>query len=35
MQHIIEDGFESKEVTGTVFIDLGAAYDMVNHTKLN
>jgi len=32
-QHI-EDGFENKKVTGTVFADLTAAYDMVNHNAL-
>lgn len=29
-QHI-EDGFENKKITGAVFVDLTAAYDMVNH----
>ena len=27
----IEDGFEEKKITGTVFVDLTAAYDTVNH----
>ena len=30
----IEDGFERKQVTGTVFVDLSAAYDTVNHRQL-
>lgn len=32
-QHI-EDGFERKEITGAVFIDLTTAYDTVNHRRL-
>lgn len=32
-QHI-EDGFERKETTGVVFVDLTAAYDTVNHKRL-
>ena len=31
-QHI-EDGFEKKQITGTVFVDLTVAYDIVNHRK--
>ena len=27
----IEDGFERKNITGAVFVDLSAAYDTVNH----
>jgi len=30
----IEDGFETKKITGAVFIDLTAAYDTVNHNLL-
>ena len=30
----IEDGFENKLITGTVFVDLTAAYDTVNHRAL-
>ena len=30
----IEDGFEKKQVTGAVFVDLTAAYDTVNHRIL-
>ena len=30
----IEDGFETKDITGTVFVDLTAAYDTVNHRIL-
>ena len=30
----IEDGFERKQVTGAVFVDLTAAYDTVNHRIL-
>ena len=30
----IEDGFEKREITGTVFVDLTAAYDTVNHKLL-
>ena len=30
----IEDGFEEKQITGTVFVDLTAAYDTVNHKLL-
>ncbi|KAK3880999.1 hypothetical protein Pcinc_014548 [Petrolisthes cinctipes] len=30
----IEDGFENKQITGTVFVDLTAAYDTVNHRAL-
>ncbi|KAI5747569.1 hypothetical protein M8J77_016091 [Diaphorina citri] len=32
-QHI-EDGYERKQVSGAVFVDLSAAYDTVNHRKL-
>ena len=32
-QHI-EDGFENKQITGAVFVDLTAAYDTVNHRIL-
>ena len=32
-QHI-EDGFEKSAITGTVFVDLSAAYDTVNHKLL-
>ena len=32
-QHI-EDGFQRKLITGTVFVDLTAAYDTVNHRRL-
>jgi len=32
-QHI-EDGFESRKVTGVAFVDLTAAYDTVNHKLL-
>ena len=30
----IEDGFEDKQITGAVFVDLTAAYDTVNHRVL-
>jgi len=30
----IEDGFETKKITGSMFIDLTAAYDTVNHNLL-
>lgn len=30
----IEDGYESKLITGMAFIDLSAAYDTINHKKL-
>ena len=30
----IEDGYEGKQITGTVFVDLTAAYDTVNHRLL-
>ena len=30
----IEDGYEEKNITGTVFVDLTAAYDTVNHRIL-
>ena len=32
-QHI-EDGFQTKKITGAVFVDLTAAYDTVNHRLL-
>ena len=32
-QHI-EDGYEKSLTTGTVFVDLSAAYDTVNHRML-
>lgn len=32
-QHI-EDGYETKKITGAVFVDLSAAYDTVNHRLL-
>lgn len=34
LTQFIEDGFEERRITGTVFIDLTAAYDTVNHRKL-
>jgi hypothetical protein len=30
----IEDGYEEKQVTGVVFVDLSAAYDTINHRLL-
>ena len=30
----IEDGYEKRLITGDVFVDLSAAYDMVNHRRL-
>ena len=30
----IEDGYEKRLITGAVFVDLSAAYDMVNHRRL-
>ena len=32
--HFIEDGYEKSLTTGTVFVDLSAAYDTVNHRLL-
>ena len=34
LTQFIEDGFENKQITGAVFMDLTAAYDTVNHRKL-
>ena len=34
LTQFIEDGFEKKLITGTVFVDLTAAYDTVNHRIL-
>ena len=34
LTQFIEDGFEEKQITGTVFVDLTAAYDTVNHKLL-
>ena len=34
LTQFIEDGFEKKMITGTVFVDLTAAYDTVNHRIL-
>ena len=34
LTQFIEDGYETKNVTGTVFVDLTAAYDTVNHRIL-
>ena len=34
LTQFIEDGYENKQITGTVFVDLTAAYDTVNHRKL-
>ena len=34
LTQFIEDGFERKEITGAVFVDLTAAYDTVNHRLL-
>ena len=34
LTQFIEDGYETKNVTGTVFVDLTAAYDTVNHSIL-
>ena len=34
LTQFIEDGFETKDITGTVFVDLTAAYDTVNHRIL-
>lgn len=31
-QHI-EDGYQRKQITGAVFVDLSAAYDTVNHNR--
>ena len=31
----IEDGYEKRLITGAVFVDLSAAYDMVNHRRLH
>ena len=30
----IEDGYETKDITGPIFVDLTAAYDTVNHRIL-
>ena len=34
LTQFIEDGFQKKLITGTVFVDLTAAYDTVNHRLL-
>ena len=34
LTQFIEDGYETKDITGTVFVDLTAAYDTVNHRIL-
>ena len=34
LTQFIEDGYETKQITGTVFVDLTAAYDTVNHRIL-
>ena len=34
LTQFIEDGYETKQITGTVFVDLTAAYDTVNHRGL-
>ena len=34
LTQFIEDGYERKQITGTVFVDLTAAYDTVNHRIL-
>ena len=34
LTQFIEDGYESKLITGTAFVDLSAAYDTVNHRIL-
>ena len=34
LTQFIEDGFERKQITGAVFVDLTAAYDTVNHSLL-
>ena len=34
LTQFIEDGFENKQITGAVFVDLTAAYDTVNHRGL-
>ena len=34
LTQLIENGFEEKLITGTVFVDLTAAYDTVNHRLL-
>ena len=33
MEHI-KDGYDNRLITGAVFVDLSAAYDMVNHQRL-
>ena len=30
----IEDGYENRQITGAVFVDLSVAYDTVNHRRL-
>ena len=30
----IDDGYENRQITGAVFVDLSAAYDTVNHRRL-
>ena len=30
----IEDGYEKRQITGAVFVDLSAAYNTVNHRRL-
>ena len=34
LTQFIEDGYETKQITGAVFVDLSAAYDTVNHRSL-
>ena len=34
LTQLIENGYEEKKITGTVFVDLTAAYDTVNHRLL-
>ena len=29
--NLIEDGYQENMITGTVFVDLSAAYDIINH----
>lgn len=33
-QRTIDDGYETKKITGAVFVDLSVTYDTVSHNRL-